>query len=143
MTFPLGERCIKFADRRKNAVVEENKKEFIVRNPKEKLIIAYHVDGCLIKQGKCCDYLVIITEDRVAHFIELKGTDIEKAVEQLNISIDQLLSALKGNKINAWIVSSRVKTPAIKSTKIMKLQKKLKQLNGKLEITTNKAIIEV
>lgn len=143
MTIPLGERCIKFADRRKNAVVEENKKEFIVRNSKEKLIIAYHVDGCLIKQGKCCDYLVIITEDRVAHFIELKGTDIEKAVEQLNISIDQLLSALKGNKINAWIVSSRVKTPAIKSTKIMKLQKKLKQLNGKLEITTNKAIIEV
>ena len=29
MTIPLGERCIKFADRRKNAVVEENKKEFI------------------------------------------------------------------------------------------------------------------
>lgn len=143
MTLPFGENCIEYADRRKKVVVKENKKEFIVHNNQEKLIAVYHVDGCLIKTTKCCDYLVLILEDRLAHFVELKGTDIEKAVDQLNASLDQLQSSLKGNNIHAWIISSRVKTPAIKSSKVIKLQKRLKQLNGKLEIATNKVVIDV
>ena len=43
----------------------------------------YQLDGALIKQTKCCDYLLINDSRRKAYFIEVKGGNIDEAIKQL------------------------------------------------------------
>lgn len=40
----------------------------------------YKMDGDLIKQEKCCDYLLVNDSSKKAYFIELKGRNIDDAV---------------------------------------------------------------
>ena len=49
----------------------------------------YRVDGCLINDERPkCDYLLLNCSKKKSYFIELKGSDLIKAVEQINSSID-------------------------------------------------------
>lgn len=40
----------------------------------------YKLDGDLVKQEKCCDFLLVNDTKRKAYFIELKGGNIDEAV---------------------------------------------------------------
>ncbi len=46
------------------------------------------VDGCQITNGVRCDKLLICEDNE--YFIELKGSDVKHAIEQLKASINQL-----------------------------------------------------
>lgn len=135
--------CLEFYDRRKMASVEELGKELRVENESEKEIAVYRVDGCLIQQNQCCDYLLLIIEDKCAYFIKLKGSHIEKAIKQLNASIDKFYPKLSTYKINAWIISSKARTPALRSSHMIKLKQRLKKLKGSLHIETRRAFFRV
>jgi hypothetical protein len=63
------------------------------------------VDGCAITSGERCDFLYTSAEKEL--FVELKGSDIKKAVSQIMQSIAQLSSTDKARR-TAAIVSSRV-----------------------------------
>lgn len=143
MSSLLDEKCLKFSDSRKIASVKERGKELTVQNESGKEIAVYHVDGCLIQQGRCCDYLLLIIDDECAHFIELKGSHIEKAIEQINASIDNLFPKLSTYKINAWIISSKARAPALRSTHMIKLKQRLKKLKGSLHTETRQAFFRV
>lgn len=43
----------------------------------------YKLDGDIIKNQTCCDFLLLNDTKRDAYFIELKGRDITKGVKQL------------------------------------------------------------
>ncbi len=43
----------------------------------------YRLDGDLVKNQSCCDFLLINDTTQKAYYIELKGRDIKKAVSQL------------------------------------------------------------
>jgi hypothetical protein len=62
--------------------VEENKRIALFRNPDRTDFKVTKVDGCLIRKGARCDYLVVAP--KVASvFVELKGADVSLACDQL------------------------------------------------------------
>ena len=128
--------CKEFCDTRKTIVVKEsgNKQEYRVTNDTGKEICKIKVDGCLIKDVERCDYLILSCEDKSAFFVELKGHDLQKALSQIDSSINKLkdeIPELQEFKIYARIVLNRNPTPDINSSIEIKLKKRLKQQNGK------------
>lgn len=130
----LFKQCLEFNDTRRRAVFKDYKesREFIVNNNSNKFIKKYKVDKCLINEGETCDYLLVVEEVKL-YFIELKGADLIKAVSQISTSLDKLLHSLNHSVVNGRIVLSKVNTPDLRDTRLIKLRKRLKELNGTLE----------
>lgn len=102
--------------------LKENKSCFRFLNPDQKEIECILVDGCAVKEGIRCDYL-LIDANKTEHFIELKGTDISYAAEQLEVSIKRL-SRDKGIFKYSFIVAVRC---PLSGTDIQLLKKKFKR----------------
>lgn len=64
------------------------------------------VDGCVLKEGNKCDFLLVSDEYGDQYFIELKGEDLNHAVTQLETSIDKLIDKRDGLVHKAFLVSS-------------------------------------
>lgn len=96
-------------------------------NKSEKEIVIYKIDGGIINDKNMlkCDN-GIYTEDDWLFLIELKGADLNHALDQINSTIDILLKRpnRKVKKLNARIVLSKVSVPRISASK----ENKLKQL---------------
>lgn len=61
-------------------------------NPQEQTIEQIEVDGCAITEGLRCDWLVVVN-DNLKHeeiYVELKGSKIDHAVEQLKTTMKRL-----------------------------------------------------
>ncbi len=97
----------------KRILFEENKRKFIGYNPDEKTVIRSIIDGCLITTGIRCDFLLVEKEKHLGCFIELKGSDIDHALEQLMATINQIDNSFgnfiskKFSKKFAFVVSSQ------------------------------------
>lgn len=108
----------------------ENGKRFEVSC---KYPIKIQIDGCLIDDEKVekCDYGFICPEDDVMYFVELKGSDVEKAFSQVTNTIaifeEQFLKLPKSKKFGA-IVSSR---NPLSSTETNKLRQRFAKYYGK------------
>ena len=96
-------------------------------NKSIKETVVYEIDGGLINNNSVlkCDY-GIYTEDDLLFLIELKGEDLDQALDQINSTINILLKKtnIKVKKLNARIVLSKVSVPRIYASK----ENKLKQL---------------
>lgn len=84
----------------------------------------YRLDGELIHQEKCCDYLLINDTSKKAYFIELKGGNVDEAVVQLEAAAEKCKGELKGYSFWYRIVCSKAKTHKIKSNKYRKFMEK-------------------
>jgi hypothetical protein len=126
--------CLVFSDNRKIAVIEEKKRKYIGNNGATKLLECWHIDDCIIKEGQRCDFLLLNLDTLTAYFIELKGSDLIHAIEQIDVTLDKLLTSIpQYTSINGRIVLSKVNTPDLKNSKLIKLQKRLKKLGGTLD----------
>ena len=109
------------------------KRTYRLFNKSEKEIIVYQVDGGLISVDDVskCDY-AIYTEDDWLYLIELKGADLEHALEQINSTINTLLKRpnIKVKKLNVRIVLSKVRVPNSLETKEKKLKHLLQTYGG-------------
>lgn len=96
-------------------------------NKSGKEFVVYKIDRGLINNEEVskCDNS-IYTEDNWLYLIELKGTDLNHALDQINSTIEILIKRpkIKVKKLNARIVLSRVSIPKITASK----ENKLKQL---------------
>lgn len=130
------ENCLEFAEQKNKIVTCTDRKfstKYIYENDSLDTLSKYRVDGCLIKdEDTKCDYLLLNCTKEVSYFVELKGSDLIKAVEQIDRSIDILHKDFKEYSVEARIVLTRVNTTDLKSTKLIRLESKLKKLNGKL-----------
>lgn len=63
-------------------VVEENKRRATFRNLANELVLVVHVDGEMITAGERADY-VVAHSNKVDVIVELKGSDVGKAVRQI------------------------------------------------------------
>lgn len=89
--------------------VEENGKKAVFCNESRRAIAKVQFDGCVRKNAEACDYIVI--DESIGYvLVELKGKDVEKALAQINSSVDfiQKNKVLSG-KFGALIVCSGVK----------------------------------
>lgn len=139
--------CIKYSGNKTKLTEKANGMEFMLNNMSRKKIMVIKVDDCIIKEEQMkCDYLFINCNDARLYFVELKGKDILKAIEQIEMTIKYF----KENKyfkesksINAYIVSSKVSVPeSILSTRTFKLKDYLERNAGELKIRVNKCEVK-
>ena len=89
-------------------VFSENKSKITFENPDHNTYRAIQVDGCVFSDadGHKCDNLLESEEYADQYFVELKGSDSSKAVEQLKETIDKMPPRLAGAKRMAFAVFS-------------------------------------
>lgn len=84
----------------------------------------YQLDGDLVKQEKCCDFLLVNDTKRKAYLIELKGGNIDEAVSQLEAGEKKCKDELQGYMFLYRIVCSKAKTHKIESTTFRRFKEK-------------------
>ena len=110
-----------------------NRSKFRLQNPKRASIRVVQIDDCVIKEGIRCDYLLILPDEQEL-YIELKGSDVKHAVEQIARTIDLLACHSQSILKLCFIASTRC---PINSAEIQNLKKKFRQkYNAKLVIKT-------
>lgn len=70
----------------------------------------YRLDGDLIINKTCCDFLVLNDTLKNAYFIELKGGNVAEAVPQLEAGARMFRPELAGYQFYFRIISSKVRT---------------------------------
>ena len=107
-------------------------------NPDEREIERIEVDGCAITTGPRCDWLVVVeNEGRRELFVELKGSDVPRAIKQLESSI-VALSADKAKLGKRAMVVLR-KAPPKENTLVQRTQKRFKRdFNSSFETVRDK-----
>jgi len=91
MSLPLSNFESACAEKQKIIVSREKKNEHIAINDHDCFVRQLKVDGYVITDNiKKCDYLVLNDDNCTAYFIELKGSDISGAIEQINQTVETL-----------------------------------------------------
>ncbi len=112
-----------------NVSIEEKEKKYEYKNNAGRTLIRCKVDDCVnINNGKC-DYLLIDDTCRIAYFIELKGSDLNKAIDQIENTINHIANKLKNYEIRIRIILSRTNTTALESSKVKKFKMYINKLN--------------
>lgn len=76
----------------------ENSCTYVGKNPKKKDIRQFKVDGNIFPQNSPlprCDYLFLNDTDQAAYYIELKGTDIFRAIKQIQQTEQEIQTSIK------------------------------------------------
>ena len=138
MDFKVG--CVSlFKD--KLLVLKENKSKMIFENVNLKTLKKVKVDGCVIKEGQKCDYLVVEPKDKIEHFVELKGSDVKHAEKQLAATITQLSSNAKEKAKCAYVVT--VKNPLIDS-EIQRIKIRFRrEFNSSFVVKNSPLVVEI
>lgn len=82
----------------------------------------YKLDGDLVRQQKCCDYLLTNDTLKKAYFIELKGRNIDDAILQLINGAKLFGSELQEYELLYRIVASKVRTHDIQKNEFRKFK---------------------
>lgn len=106
-------------------------------NTERAYVTHYQIDGVVIQTGSRCDYLLINESAKRAYLIELKGSDLVKAAEQLAATENALQREFSGYSVFYRIVANKCKTQEINSSSFRKYQirwkGKLMQKTGYIE----------
>ena len=89
-----------------NIVFKENKARISFLNPNRKPYDRITVDGCVIREGNKCDFLLASCEFGDQYFVELKGENLEHAILQLESTFAKMLDNREGVMRKAFVVSS-------------------------------------
>lgn len=113
---------------RQSIIVSRDKhqrREHRANNNRGCRVYQYKVDGVIIKDSSLkCDFLLLNDDYPAAYLIELKGSDIEHGIEQLEATKQFLQRELSGYPIRFRLVYSRARTQAIHSTKFKRFCRK-------------------
>ena len=111
--------------------------EYRYTNRSSSHLAKYRIDGGLIgDDGVKCDFLLLNCEKKQAFFIELKGSDLIHAVDQIDGSVDKLKNNLSGFAFFARIVVTRVNTIDLHHLKFRRLENKVNAMKGNLKKQT-------
>ena len=82
-----------------------------------------------------CDYLIVNCSDDCAYFIELKGSDVFKAYQQIENTLNRVKVNLNSFSCFARIVPTKVVVPNIQNDpKTIRLRKLFSSFNGNIVI---------
>ena len=120
-------------------VSAEKGRKHIANNPGGKYEIRhYRLDGELVKNEVCCDFLLLNDSRLDAYYIELKGSDLAHAVQQVEAGQSLFRDSLKNYTSYFRIVTSKTRTQYLNSTKFRHFQRTV----GKERIIVKTNIIE-
>lgn len=105
-----------------------SKPKHIAENNDISEVYQYRVDGYLIQEGKRCDYLLLNKDKFSVYYIELKGSDLETAVEQIETSESELKRRFREDLeiyVEAYyrVILNKVCTHQLDSNKIKRFKK--------------------
>lgn len=104
-------------------------------NPEQQYIVRhYKLDGELIKNKTCCDFVLLNDTLKNAYFIELKGGHIDDAVPQLEEGARICQPDLCGYTFYYRIVASKVRTHDVQKNSFRRFKDKH---GSKLKYQTN------
>ena len=86
----------------------------------------YQIDGGVLPKGQQlerCDYLLINDDRRSAYFIELKGSDLKKAIAQIETSVQMIAASLPGHTFYKRIIY-HTGTKAMQNSDVLKWKKR-------------------
>jgi hypothetical protein len=109
-------------------VSSENGCSHIGNNPDKNHMRQFKVDGEIFLKGTKeprCDYLLVNDTAYTSYYIELKGSDIPKAIEQIENTISQLSPSLKNYQIFCRIVY-RTGSHKVQDAKVLRWKRKHK-----------------
>ena len=126
-------------------VAKEQGKEFRIENKSKKTICRVRVDDCLIESQstKKCDFLFKICETEQYFLVELKGTEVSAAVEQIIATFDMIQRKLNADpqRFEGVIVSSSVPRAAeqrfrrLKEKYLRERRLQLRKVHGRTSVT--------
>lgn len=120
--------CLISFDDRKNISISENRKKYLLHNDLRNNMAVFHVDGAMVQDKNTikCDNLVLDTTGMKAIFVELKGTDLAHALQQINQTIDMMRDDISNcTKYARIVTSNRTNVPNIRANpEYIKLYKK-------------------
>lgn len=120
--------CLISFDDRKNISISENRKKYLLHNDLNNYIAVFHVDGAMVQDNDKikCDNLLIDATGMKAIFVELKGTDLAHALQQINQTIDMMRDDIPNcTKYARIVTSNRTNVPNIRANpEYIKLYKK-------------------
>ena len=103
-------------------------------------IVTYRVDGGLIsndKGVKKCDYALYTILSQSLRLIELKGSDLNKACDQITSTMQLLLSQdVQIARLYGRVVLTKVRTPDLQSSKVRNLKELLVKRGGDFKYQT-------
>ncbi len=112
-------------------VLKEKRSKITFENGFHKNVRIIKIDGCVITEGLRCDYLVI-TENKIENYVELKGSNILHAVKQLEQTISKVSEDPTRWVKYCFVISTRCPLLTTKIQNIKYIFKK--QYNAKLII---------
>lgn len=106
---------------RSNLSLKEQRTLYRLEFNKRRTCASFHIDGDIIRDGQKCDFLVLAKQEEKtvnnywkAIFVELKGTDVEHALKQLDATMsNSKFQHTSVNELHARIVAKSF--PASKS----------------------------
>ena len=119
-------------ERQKIIVSSENRSKHIAENCNCNMVRQYKIDDDVIssKTVDKCDYLVLNDDKKTAYLIELKGSELSHAIDQLNQTKKAVLDSLKDYQFYYRIVFSGSATHSINRSKFLSWQKNCGKVNG-------------
>lgn len=99
-----------------------SKTTHIANNVRNNYVTKYRIDGEVITEGARCDFLLMNEDAGNAYLIELKGSDLVKAAEQLEETRKKLVSELSAYQVYYRIVANKCSTHKIHLTNFRKYQ---------------------
>ncbi len=75
-----------------DSVIKFQEKKSVIRfkNSNHMPYKCVQVDGCALREGEKCDNMLCSDDEREERYVELKGSDVTHAIEQLRITISKL-----------------------------------------------------
>lgn len=125
MLHPNRSRC---HEKKQRIAVQENKSKYIANNLNRNTIYLYKIDGDIIPSSTSelrCDYLLENETNMDLYFIELKGTDLKHAIDQIYATIQRYQYIIQKYTVKPRIVYQS-NTHAIQDSKVRKFRKQYK-----------------
>lgn len=118
--------------RQKRIVSKEKRSSHTAVNENRQLVRQYLIDGDVIKDKNAikCDYLVLNDEKKTAYFIELKGSKVVHAIEQIEETAKRLRLCLPGYQFYYRIVISGSCTHNVNGAAYLRWKNKYRSLQG-------------
>ncbi len=128
--------CQLQADTSRNFVAKDKRatSEYRLQNSERKFVIKLQVDGCLISSNdqRKCDFLFLACDQEkagIAYFVELKGSNLGDAIDQLKSTIELLYPKLSNFSFRCRIIQTRTPPTQVINQKKEELLLFLKKLN--------------
>lgn len=110
----------------KKIISSEKGRSHVALNSQGKFEVRhYRLDGEIVQNQTCCDFLLANDTSKKAYYIELKGQDIRKAVMQVLAAEKLCDEDLSGYLSHYRIIPSKAKTEELHSTEYRRLLQKV------------------